>query len=482
MKKYPGIVSALICCSIFIFSFTYQSRSKHSPPNIIIILFDDLGYGDLSCYGALDIHTPHMDQLAYEGIRFTNFLTAQAVCSASRAGLLSGCYPNRVGISGALFPDSKVGISKNETLLPELLKRQGYHTAIYGKWHLGDHKENLPLQHGFDEYYGIPYSNDMWPVNYDGTPATTGNKLRFPTLPLITDNEKTDSITNLDGQASLTKRYTAKAIAFIQKNKHQPFFLYLPHSMPHVPINASHDFKGSSKQGLYGDVIQELDWSVGQIMLTLKENKLDKNTLILVTSDNGPWINFGNHAGNTGGFREGKGTTFEGGHRVPFIVRWKGVLPEGQICNQLCSTIDFLPTLAKITGSVLPALKIDGLDISTLFYHPQSNSPRSVFYYYYRKNALEAIRKDHWKLVLAHPGRSYKNQLPGKDGFPGPAPEDIATEPGLYDLRRDPGEQYDVSADHQDVVAELMKIADDARNDLGDDLKNMPGPGRRNMN
>ncbi|MEO5583018.1 MAG: sulfatase [Saprospiraceae bacterium] len=469
----------LIILSFVSFRSTHSIRS--TTPNIVIIFFDDLGYGDLSCYGALDIQTPLMDHLAHEGIRFTNFLSAQAVCSASRAALLTGCYPNRIGIYGALNPDSKIGIGNTEITLADVLRNKGYHTAIYGKWHLGDHRENLPLQHGFDEYFGIPYSNDMWPVNYDGTPANEGPKLRFPTLPLITNNVKTDSVMTLEDQAKLTKRYTQKAVAFIQKNKNHPFFLYMPHSMPHVPINASHDFKGSSRQGLYGDVIQELDWSVGQIVQTLKKNKLDKNTLILLTSDNGPWLNFGNHSGNTGGFREGKGTTFEGGHRVPFIARWKGTLPEGMVCNQLCSTIDFLPTIATLTGCPLPPLKIDGVDISSLFFNPQGVSPRSLFYYYYRQNSLEAIRKDNWKLVFEHPGRSYKNQIPGHDGFPGPLPENEPINPGLYDLRRDPGEQYDVSLDHPEIIAELMKLADDARKDLGDDLKNIKGSGRRNV-
>ena len=283
MKKYSlGKIAAILICIIGVVSFGFMRKSQ--TPNIVLIFFDDLGYGDLSCYGSLDIRTPHMDRLAAEGIRFTNFLSAQAVCSASRAALLTGCYPNRIGISGALFPNAATGIHAHEMTMAELLKQKGYKTAIYGKWHLGDKKEYLPLQHGFDEYFGIPYSNDMWPVGYDGKPATTANKLRFPTLPLLEGNEKIDSLKTLDQQGQLTKKYTERAVSFIYRNKKKPFFLYLPHSMPHVPIAASKTFQGNSVQGPYGDVIQELDWSVGQVLDALKQNKLDKNTLVIVTS------------------------------------------------------------------------------------------------------------------------------------------------------------------------------------------------------
>ncbi len=455
--------------------FGNGTRSKQNPPNIVLIFFDDMGYGDLGCYGALDVSTPHMDQLAMEGIRFTNFLTAQAVCSASRAALLTGCYPNRIGISGALFPNAPNGIRAGEMTLAEMLKQKNYHTGIFGKWHLGDKKEFLPLQHGFDEYFGLPYSNDMWPVHYDGTPATDWKKDRFPPLPLMEGNESISIIKNHEEQGTLTKQYTQRAVSFIENNRKHPFFLYLPHSMPHVPIAASSGFKGKSKQGPYGDVIMELDWSVGKVLQALKENKLEKNTLVIVTSDNGPWFNYGNHAGSSGGFREGKGTSFEGGHRVPCIVRWPGKLPQGKICNQLCSTLDLFPTLASLSGSSLPQHKIDGIDILSLFMNPEGPSPREVFYYYYRRNALEAVRKGNWKLVLPHPGRSYENQLPGKDGFPGAAPEDVAIAPGLYDLRRDPAERYDVHAANPGIVGELTALAEAARDDLGDDLTGKKG-------
>lgn len=461
-------------------SVTGIAQQKSSTPNIVLIFMDDMGYGDLSCYGALDINTPNIDQLASEGIRFTNFLSSQAVCSASRASIMTGCYANRVGISGALFPGSKVGLASNEMTMAELLKQKNYATAIYGKWHLGDAKQFLPLQQGFDEYLGIPYSNDMWPVNYDGTPAdSTSSKSKLPQLPLIKNNDKWIEIKTLEDQSTLTERYTTAAEAFIKKNKNKPFFLYLPHSMPHVPINASPAFRGKSKQGLYGDVIQEIDASVGRILKTIKENGLDNNTLVIFTSDNGPWINYGNHAGSTGGLREGKGTSFEGGQRVPGIIRWKGTIQPNIVSNQLASTIDLFPTIAAITKASLPNKKIDGVSILPILQGDKNATPRKTFLYYYRKNSLEAVRIDNWKLVFAHPSRSYLNQLPGMNGYPGKAPEDVAMPLALYDLRRDPAENYDIKDMHPDIVKKLQALAEEARADLGDDIQKRTGANNR---
>ena len=461
-------------------SFHQRNNTAGPLPNIILIYMDDMGYGDLSCYGALNIQTPFLDKMASEGIRFTNFLTSQAVCSASRASLLTGCYANRVGISGALWPKAGVGLSLDELTIPEMLKQKSYATAAFGKWHLGDVKGYLPQSHGFDEYFGIPYSNDMWPVWYDGTPAKSGtNKSGYPPLPLIQGDEKIETINSLDDQGMLTERLTDKAISFIEKNKSNPFFLYLAHPMPHVPINASSKFRGKSKQGLYGDVIQEVDANVGRILNRLKSLGIDNNTLIIFTSDNGPWFNFGNHAGTTGGLREGKGTSFEGGHRVPCIMRWKGTIPSGVVMNQLSSTIDILPTIAAITQTKLSDHKIDGVDLSALIKGNLALHPRETFYYYYRKNSLEAVRKDHWKLVFEHPSRSYEGQAPGVDGFPGKAPEDVLMPKALYDLRRDPGERYDVQAQYPEIVKMLESLAEDAREDLGDDLQHRTGKNTR---
>lgn len=461
-------------------SFQQQNTKKNPLPNIILIYMDDMGYGDLSCYGALNIRTPFLDKMAAEGMRFTNFLTTQAVCSASRASLLTGCYANRVGISGALWPKAGIGLSLDETTIPELLKQKNYATAAFGKWHLGDVKGYLPKSHGFDEYVGIPYSNDMWPVWYDGTPAKQGtNKFGYPPLPFIQDDEKISTINTLDDQAMLTERLTDKAIGFIERNKSNPFFLYLAHPMPHVPIIASSKFKGTSKQGLYGDVIQEIDANVGRILNRLKTLGLDNNTLIIFTSDNGPWFNFGNHAGTTGGLREGKGTSFEGGHRVPCIMRWKGTIPAGVVVNQLSSTIDILPTIANITHTSLPDHKIDGVDLTELIKGNMALNPRKTFYYYYRNNSLGAVRKDEWKLVFEHPSRSYQGQAPGIDGFPGKAPEDVMMPKALYDLRRDPGERYDVQQFYPEVVKMLEVLAEEAREDLGDELQKRKGKNQR---
>src|SRR5262245_36206384 len=320
-----------------------ESLSGQQLPNFVIIFADDMGYADVSPYGG-KTPTPNLARMAREGVRFTDFYVAQPVCSASRAALLTGCYPNRIGILGALNPYSKEGIHSDEQTLAEVLKTRGYATAIYGKWHLGYQPQFLPTRHGFDDYFGLPYSNDMWPNH----PAPTRP---YPPLPLIEGERTTE--TNPD-QTQLTTWYTQRAVRFIEKNRNQPFFLYVPHNMPHVPLFVSIKHKGQSNAGLYGDVIQELDWSVGEILNTLKKNGLDERTLVIFASDNGPWLLYGDHAGSAGPFREGKATTFEGGVRVPCIMRWPTQIPHNQIVRELAATID-LPTLATLAGARLPA-------------------------------------------------------------------------------------------------------------------------------
>ena len=476
---------------LFIFSFLlsvisiflsdsppFLSAKNTESPNIILIYMDDLGYGDLSCYGALGYTTPAIDKLATNGMRFTNFLTAQAVCSASRAALLTGCYPNRMGVSGAYFPGSKVGLSPDEVTLAELLKQKNYKTSAVGKWHLGDHPSFMPLNQGFDSYFGLPYSNDMWPIHYDGLPSTNWKK-SIPTLPLILNIDTFALINTLQEQGNLTKQYTERAISFVESNKKGPFFLYLAHAMPHVPIAVSDRFQNYTGKGLFADLMAEIDWSVDTIVKTLDRLGLAKNTMIIFTSDNGPWLNYGNHAGSAGGFREGKGTTFEGGHRVPAIICWPSVIPSGLICNQLTSTIDIFPTIAELLNLPLPKVKVDGLSFLP-FLHGKLNQPlRREFLYYYRKNALEAVRYDHWKLVFKHPGRTYTQHLPGMDGFPGAAPEDFPFPVALYNLSRDPSELYDVQEAHPDIMEKLTHLAKIARADLGDDLTGTTGNGRR---
>ena len=309
---------------IFLFTFlvflipcstkSHEKQSKKSQPNFVVVFIDDMGYGDIGTQGATGWTTPNLDKMAREGMRFTNFYSAQPVCSASRAGLLTGCYPNRIGISGALFPQDTVGINPNETTIAEMLKEKGYTTAIFGKWHLGHHKEFLPLQNGFDEYVGLPYSNDMWPVHVDGTHYKPGEgRHGYPELPLIERNETKELITTLQDQDKLTTLYTEKAVDFINRNAGDPFFLYVPHSMGHIPLGVSDKFRGKSDQGFYGDVMMEIDWSVGEIDKALQANGISENTVFIFTTDNGPWLNFGNHAGSAGGLREGKTTSWEGG-------------------------------------------------------------------------------------------------------------------------------------------------------------------------
>jgi arylsulfatase len=439
------------------------------PPNVVLVYLDDMGYGDLTITGATGYSTPNIDRMASQGVFFSHYYSPQAVCSASRAGLLTGCYPNRVGFAGAIDHSSKMGISSEEETIAQVLKKKGYATAAFGKWHLGVQAQFLPTHHGFDEYLGIPYSHDMWPNH-----PSAGKY--YPPLPLIEGDQVIK--TNPDN-TQFTTLFTERAVDFIRRSKSKPFFLYLAHPLPHVPLAVSDKFKGKSKQGLYGDVMMEIDWSVGQILQTLKELKLEKNTLVIFTSDNGPWINYGNHAGSTGGLREGKGTSFEGGQRVPCLMLWKGTIPEGFVCNKLVSGIDILPTLAAIAGAPLPERRIDGVNILALMKGDINANPRKSFYYYYRKNSLEAVSNGDWKLVFPHPGRTYEGFKPGKDGLPGGVNENFGFTSALYDLRRDPGERYNVAESYPEIIAELEKTAQEAREDLGDDITKNPGKNRR---
>lgn len=470
-SKFIVLPAIVLCAAAFLVAMAPKPAAK--TPNIVLFFIDDLGYGDLTVTGALGYKTPNIDRLATEGTRFTNFMAAQAVCSASRAALLTGCYPNRVGVYGAFGPKQGLGLHPQEETIAELLKANGYATGIFGKWHLGSDSIFLPKQQGFDEYYGVPYSHDMWPLH------PWQKQAQYPPLYWIDGNKQVKEIKDLNDASALTPTITEKAVSFIKRNKKKPFFLYVPHPMPHVPLAASANFKGKSERGIFGDVLTELDWSVGQIMKELKDQGLDDNTIVIFTSDNGPWLNYGDHAGSSGGFREGKGTSYEGGQRVAAMIRWPGVVPAGRISNKLLSNIDILPTLVKLTGTKLPKEKIDGIEFADLLKGDETKKPRENFLYYYRKNNLEAVRKDNWKLVFAHPGRTYEGSLPGKDGQPGPAPEDHAIPQALYDLTRDPGERYDVYSQHPEVVAELEKIAEAAREDLGDDLQKRTGKNAR---
>jgi arylsulfatase A-like enzyme len=449
---------------------------RERPPNIVVVFADDLGFGDLGCYGAADIATPNLDRMAAEGLRFTSFYVPQAVCSASRAALLTGCYPNRVSVLHALMPWAKNGLSAGEETIAELLRERGYVSGVFGKWHLGHLREFLPLQHGFDEYLGLPYSNDMWPVGYDGRPVGPADlKFHYPYPPIIEGNETVDYVRTPADQDRLTELYTARAVRFIAKNKDRPFFLYVPHSMPHVPLGVSAAFRGRSRRGLYGDVIEEIDASAGRILGALKEHGLDRRTLVIFLSDNGPWLNFGNHGGLAGPLREGKGTEWEGGVRIPCLVRWPGRIKPGRVSPGMAASMDILPTVAAAAGARLPRRPIDGLDLLPFLLGRAAKPPRQKLYYYYGTE-LHAVRSGRWKLHVPHAYPSYEGMAPGRDGFPGPTQRrEIGY--ALYDLENDVGERTNLVELYPDVVADLVRIAEEARADLGDG--NRPGPGVR---
>ncbi|MGN6136064.1 MAG: sulfatase family protein [Aureliella sp.] len=444
------------------------SKPAIDKPNVVLLFADDLGYADLHCFGGQTMVTPNLDAMAREGRRMTSFYVAQGVCSASRCGLLTGCYNVRVGILGALGPGAKVCLNPEEQTIAEILKPRGYHTAIFGKWHLGDRGVGLPTNHGFDEYFGLPYSNDMWPYH-----PTARN---FPPLPLIENEKVINANVTAEDQRYLTRWNTEHAIDFMQRHQKEPFFLYVPYNMPHVPIFASEKFEGSTGKGLYHDVIAEIDWSVGEIRKFLRDSGLDERTLVIFTSDNGPWLSYGNHAGSAGPLREGKGTAWEGGVREPTIACWPGQIPAGTESNQLASTIDILPTLAHLAGAKLPERKIDGLNIWPLLSGDEKQtSPHEVFTYYWGRE-LHAIRSGPWKLHFPHQYRSLVE--PGKDGQPGPY-KTLKCGLELYNVEEDVGEKTDVADQHPDVVERLKKLADQARSDLGDALTKTQGSGLR---
>lgn len=459
---------------IFSISCGVAIAQKTSTPNIIIILMDDMGYADVGPFGATAYKNPNIDKLAAEGTKFTNYYSAQPICTASRAGLLTGCYPNRIGLAGALQPDSKIGISDKELTIAQLLKQKNYKTIAIGKWHLGDNKQFLPLQHGFDEYFGIPYSNDMSPVVADGTKPNP-KKGALPLLPLMEGNEKLRSINNLDEIGELTTLYTERAVKFINDNAKQPFLLYMPHTMVHIPLAVSAKFKNKSGKGLFGDVMMEVDWSVGEVMKALKQKGIEKNTLVIFTSDNGPWLTFGNHAGSAGIFREGKMTNWEGGQRVSCIMRWPETIPAGKTSEGLACSIDLLPTFAAVTNTQLSTNKIDGVNILPLL-KGAKQSPRNELLYYFKQNDLNAIRIGNYKLVFPH---NYPTVIiPGKDGANGKT-EQVTADLALYDLQTDPSEKVDIKDKYPDVVKQLQAAADKAREDLGDNLTKVKGSNRR---
>ncbi len=445
------------------------------PPNVVLIFTDDQGYQDVGVFGSPNIKTPNLDKMASEGVRLTSYYSAQAVCSASRAGILTGCYPNRIGIHNALGPDNTHGINASETTLAEMLKEMGYATGIFGKWHLGHHKKFLPTRHGFDEWFGIPYSNDMWPYHPQQGPI-----FNFPDLPLYENETVIDTLTE---QSMLTTQITERSVDFIKRNAEKPFFLYVPHPQPHVPLFVSDKFKGKSERGLYGDVIMEIDWSVGQILEALKENGLEENTIVMFTSDNGPWLSYGNHAGSALPLREGKGTAWEGGQREPFIIKYPNKLDKGKVVEVPVMAIDILPTIAEWTNAKLPEKIIDGKSIAKVFTGEEKEPVQEAYFFYYRVNEMFGVRSGKWKLYFPHRYRTMDGQEPGKDGEPGDYRMVDLEEIELYDLENDISETKNVAAENPEVVEEIKLLANTMRTRLGDSLLELEGtetrePGR----
>jgi arylsulfatase A-like enzyme len=433
------------------------NADAEEPPNVILILADDLGYGDLGSYGHPTIRTPNLDQMAAEGIRFTQFYAAASVCTPSRAALLTGRYPIRNGMtsdaSRVLFPDSVNGLPNEEVTIAEALKKKDYATAAIGKWHLGHHPEYLPLNNGFDSYYGIPYSNDMDRVVGGGYRDPFWDpKIEYWNVPLMQDNE---IIERPADQNTITRRYTEQAIQFIQENQDRPFFLYLAHSLPHVPLFRDAAFAGVSKRGLYGDVIEEIDWSTGRIIETLRETGLAENTFVFFTSDNGPWLIFDTHGGSAGLLRGGKGMTWEGGMREPAIAWWPGTIAPGSVEPALTTAMDLFPTVLAMADVALPAdRQIDGRNMVPLLTGASSAEIRDVFLFY-RGTRIYAARKGKWK---AHFITEWEYEADNRYTAHDPVL--------LYDLHRDPSEQYDVADQFPEIIDEIIAAVAEHQADL----------------
>jgi len=453
-----------------------DSAREDNRPNIIIIFADDQGYADVGRFGAKGFKTPNLDKMAKSGVTLTNFHVAQPGCTPSRTALLTGCYPNRLGMRG-IGPESTHGLNPTETTIAELLKPLGYKTAIYGKWHLGHRPEFLPTRQGFDEFFGTPYSHDMWPNHpWQGkVHPNQGTVVNYPPLPLMQDEEVIELNPDI---TQLTTWYTEHALKFIDENKDQPFFLYVAHNMPHVPLAVSDKFKGQSERGLYGDVIMEIDWSVGEILAALKKFNIDQNTIVIFTSDNGPWLSYGGHGGSAYPLRQGKGTSFEGGMREPFIMRWPDKIPAGLVIDEPAMTIDILPTIAKITGARLPDKKIDGKNILPLLLGTEGAKSPQEGYFFYGGDELRAVLSGHWKLIFPHTYGSVEGITPRNDGIPvAYYRKQIGLE--LYDLKNDKSETINLAEKYPEEVRRLEGLAENMRDQLGDKLSNHKGKENR---
>jgi arylsulfatase A len=451
-------LSHLGCCLAAHLVASSATSADAAPPNVVLVFIDDMGYGDIGPFGNTQIRTPHLDRFAAEGRKFHCFY-ATPVCSMSRAALLTGCYNARVSVPGVLFPRSNLGLHPDETTLAEVFKSQGYTTICIGKWHLGHREPFLPTKQGFDSYFGIPYSNDMtidakhakFAANCVFREGKTAENARASEdrnkVPLMRNDEVVEYPAD---QSTLTKRYTEEAVRFIREQRAKPFFVYLPHTMTHVPLAASDDFRDKSAAGLFGDAVEELDWSVGQIMQTLKELQLDEQTLVIFTADNGA------ASGSSGPFRGKKASNYEGGVREPCLMRWPGKIPAGTECNQMAGNIDVLPTLAKLIGAPIAAdntlngRTLDGRDISSLLFDAQPGPVRDV-HLYYGGEKVQGIRKGPWKLLLTSPNRTAGKKKKQPQASSGPE---------LYHLGNDPHETKNVVAEHLDVAADLRAEAE----------------------
>jgi arylsulfatase A len=438
---------------ISLFAVSLQSVLAEGKPNVVVIFCDDLGYGDLGCFGHPTIATPNLDRMAAEGVKLTQFYSASPVCTPSRAALMTGRLPIRSGMCSdkrrVLFPNSAGGIPESEVTLAEAMKAAGYATACVGKWHLGHLPQFLPTSNGFDSYFGIPYSNDMDRVNDAprGRKSFLDPKVEYWNVPLMRNLEIAERPVD---QTTITRRYTEEAVSFITKNKDNPFFLYLPHSLPHVPLFRSKQFEGKSLRGLYGDVIEEIDWSVGRVLQTLRDNKLDQKTIVWFTSDNGPWLTFKEHGGSAGLLREGKGTTWDGGMREPTVAWWPGTIPAGRVSAELGTTMDIYTTSIALAGGKVPNDRVvDGVDLTrTLSGQSKGKSARDEVYYY-RGTKLMAIRKGPWKAhFMTQESYTGNNKLNEHDP------------PILYNLEVDPGENWNVAEQNAEVIEQLKKSAE----------------------
>jgi arylsulfatase A-like enzyme len=431
----------------------FAAEKPAQKPNFVIIFCDDMGYGDIGCYGHPTIRTPHIDRMAAEGQKWTDFYVGASVCTPSRAALLTGRLPIRSGMCSdkrrVLFPDSARGLPANEVTIAEALKPQGYATGCIGKWHLGHLPQYLPTNNGFDSYFGVPYSNDMDRVAGEGRAAFFDPKVEYWNVPLMRNEQIVERPAD---QNTLTKRYTEEAVRFIEQNQDRPFFLYLAHTMVHVPLFVSDDFRGKSPRGLFGDAVEEIDWSVGRVLGTLRREGLAENTLVVFTSDNGPWLSYDQHGGSAGLLREGKGCTYEGGMREPCIMWWPGTI-QPAVIHDLGATMDLLPTILSLAGAEVPSDRVlDGFDLRPVL-AGTGHSPRDTVFYY-RGVQLYAVRKGPYK---AH----FITQSPyGKDQ---PVSHDP---PLLYHLGHDPSEKYDIAKAHADVIAEIGREVERHRRTL----------------